>query len=182
MGFLFGEVRLNFKEPIRFIVRMRNDETGVVGTRCVELHSIELDDFRNHFSRHQELRIGLLDVDFAMMRAAMVRGYHPAESVILGHRRIHLNRIDRIAGDDGSWGIDCTIPVDGEARVDVVVASQPLAAGFDLVSSAGFLVDLLRWQCARHAGKSQNQARRASEGVRVHFRLFDRSDSTGLMW
>jgi len=182
MGFLLGEVRLNLKKSIRFIVCMWDDETGMVCTWRIKLHSIKLDHLWNDLARQQELWIGLLDVDFAVVRSAMVRGHHPAKSIVLGHRRIHLDRINGITGDDGPRRIDRAIPADGEARVDVMVASQPLAGRFDLVFLRGGLVDMLGWQCARHAGESQNQARSASEGVRVHFRLFDRSDSAGLMW
>ena len=47
-GFALGKPGFNAKQTLSFVMGMRNDEAGVIGSRRIEFHAIELDHVRNN--------------------------------------------------------------------------------------------------------------------------------------
>src|SRR5688572_23823873 len=104
---------------------MGYDQTAVVRSGCIELHSIKLNDFRDKESGLLQLRIRLLEIDLGMIGTSMIRRYHPGEPVLAGHHGIGRNGVDGISRNDGFGGIDIPIITNAEAAMDVMIPSQP---------------------------------------------------------
>ena len=131
MGLLAVESRLQLVQPLGLVGAVGNDEAAVVGSRRVELHAPELDHLGDQLPREHQLGIGSLQVDLAVVGAAVVGGYRPGQPEAPSHERIHGDGVDGVAPDDRGGRIVVPVPTHAEAAVDVVIPRQPagLAVG-----------------------------------------------------
>ena len=101
------------------------DDAAVIATRRVQFNAIELDDFRDHFAGDLKIRIGFVQIEFAVQAPAVIRGHHPGEPVVPGHQRIQGDGVDTVSADAGFGRVHVPIPKDAVARMHMMVAGEP---------------------------------------------------------
>jgi len=124
-------IAFDMVQMLRLIVGVGHDNAGVVGPGGVELHTKKLDYLWHRLAGFEQFRVGMVELDFGVVGAAVIGGHHPVQTVALCHQGIHGDGVNRIAAGNGCGGISFHIPAQAVAAVDMVVPCQPgLGAGF----------------------------------------------------
>ncbi len=110
---------------ISFVVSVRHDHSAVLGTRSIELHAIELNNFRDQLSCVEQLRVGKLATEVTVIGSAVIGYDYPAQPILTRFACIHFVRIFGIARYDRHRRIKTLIPFRAVDTVDMVVAGTP---------------------------------------------------------
>src|SRR5688572_8140670 len=93
--------------------------------RHIELHAVKLQDFRYNFPRLLKLGIGMHQVEFRVIGAAVIRRYHPAQTILLRLLCIDRSWVGSVGAFDGLRRIPGSIVSGTPMAVDVRVSGQP---------------------------------------------------------
>ena len=109
----------------------------MICSRSIELHTPELYNLGHHQARLFELGVGHVEIHLAVVRPTVIGRDHPAETKVFRHQRVHLDRIDGVAAEDGRRRLLLAVPTGAIAAVDMVIAGDPARRCFLSVTGRG---------------------------------------------